>query len=116
MKNIELLYKTEDASTMLVYFYDVHAWKYDCKFWLVDGKWCTDLDGKIVVGELRKNEKELINKYDVIIKQHEKENQNYLAFYKCRKRTCICKSCEKYCDCGSCKGKINHCDKMQLKV
>lgn len=116
MKKVELLYRTEDVSQMLVYYYDVHAWMWDVKFWLVGDKWCTNLDGKNVVGELTEGQAKSIQKYTPIIEQHEKENQNWLAFQNCKKRTCICKSCVKFCNCCSCKGKINDCDEKQLKT
>lgn len=116
MKNSKLLYEFEEASRMLLYHYDVHAWEWDVKFWLVGNKWCTDLDGKNVVGELTEYQAECIQKYMPIIKQREKENRNWIAFQNCKKRTCICKSCIKICDCSSCKVKINDCDKKQLKV
>lgn len=116
MKKIELLHQIESASWMLDYYYDVHAWRWDVKFWLVGDKWCTNLDGENVVGELTEGQAEAIRRYTPIIEQHEKENQNWLTFQNCKKRTCICKSCVKFCNCGSCKGKINDCDKKQLKV
>lgn len=116
MLKVELLHKREEADRMHIYVYEVHSWLSDAKFWLVGDKWCTDLDGKNVVGELRDYEVELIRKYTPVIEQHEKENQNWLAFQKCRKRTCICKSCVKFCNCSSCKGKINDCDKKQLNT
>lgn len=115
MNKVELLYKTENVSRILSYYYDVHTWKWDAKFWLVDNKWCTDLAGKNTVGDLTDGQAESIRKFMPIIEQHEKENCNWIAFQNCRKRTCICKFCKKICNCSSCKGKINDCDKSNWK-
>ncbi len=111
MKIADLLHKSETASPMLVYHYDVHAWEYDCKFWLVNDKWCRDLDGKVVIARAQAGELELVSQFAPVIGQHEKENENWLAYQKCRKRTCICKSCSRFCHCASCKGKLVDCDK-----
>lgn len=108
---MKLLYQTEDINRILTYHYDVHAWRWDVKFWLVGNKWCSDLDGKNVVGELTDNQIKVIKKYMPIIEQHEKENCNWISFQKCRKKTCICKSCNKFCNCNNCNGKIVSCDK-----
>ena len=116
MRKIKLLYETEHINKMMSYYYDVHTWRYDVKFWLVGDKWCTNLDGQNIVGELEADQIEVIQNSLPIIEQHEKENKNWIAFQNCKKRTCICKSCVKFCNCGSCKGKINHCDEKQLNV
>lgn len=117
MKTVELLYRVENTSNrLLIYVYEKHAWMYDVKFWLVGNKWCTELDGKNVVGELREYQIEIIKEYTPIVEQHEKENENWLAFQNCRKRTCICKSCMKFCSCSSCKEKMSHCDKISKEV
>lgn len=110
MREIELLYKREYATEMLVYYYDVHAWRWDVKFWLVDNQWCTGLDGKNVVGDLTTNQADIIQKYASIIEQHEKENRSWIAFQNCRKRKCVCKSCDKFCKCDSCERKEVKCE------
>ncbi len=116
MKTVELLYRKEEANRMLIYDYKVHAWMWDAKFWLVGDKWCVEPNGEIIVGELRDDQVKDIREYIPIIEQHEKENQNWIAFQNCRKRTCVCKSCRKFCNCASCKGKINDCDQKLLNV
>lgn len=110
MKKVGLLYKTEYVAKMLVYYYDVHAWRWDVKFWLIGDKWCIDLEGKSVVGNLTTNQADIIQKYASIIEQHEKENRCWIAFQNCRKRTCICKSCDKFCKCDLCEGKKVKCE------
>lgn len=107
--NINIPYKTETLDKILVYHYDVHMWRYDCKYWLANGMWCTDIDGNNVVGKL--NEKDLydINAIQHIITEREIENKKYISWMKCRKRTCICKQCNKMCHCDGCNGKILDC-------
>ena len=51
---------------MLVYYYDVHAWRWDVKFWLIGDKWCIDLEGKSVVGNLTTNQADIIQKYAIL--------------------------------------------------
>lgn len=109
MKIVKLLYETEFINKILEYCYDVHSWRWDVKFWLVGNKWCTDLSGKNVVGELTISQIEMIQKYVPIIEQHEKENNNWIAFQNCKKRTCICKKCDKFCACGQCVEKKIKC-------
>jgi hypothetical protein len=113
MKSIDLLYENEYVSSMFAYRYKQHAWEYDCKFWIVDNKICTDLEGKHSIGELYEDQVKLIEEYEPIIKQREKENRNWIAFNQCRKRTCMCKQCNKFCNCADCTGKITDCNKIE---
>jgi hypothetical protein len=110
MKEIPFLHDKEEASTLLVYRYKSHAWEWDCKFWLVNDKWCARLDGTHPVGELDENQAKLIEEYTSIVEQREKENRNWIAFNQCRKRTCLCKSCDKFCSCNGCTEKITNCE------
>lgn len=114
MKQQKLLYKRDTFSRMLEYDYEVHAWEWDQKFWLVNNNWCTNLNGNVVVSENNEDRIEMIKKYTPIVEQHEKENRNWLAFINCRKRTCICKSCKKICRCDSCTGKLINCDMVEI--
>lgn len=117
----QLPYKTEVVSKILIYHYDQHRWQYDCKFWLSEDKsaWVQIIDGKEdIVGYLTDNMKRLINNYDPIIKKREQINAAYCKHQKCRKRSCICKSCNQYCFCGTCDAAIKICkvkEKMQEK-
>jgi hypothetical protein len=78
----------------------------------VGDKWCAKLDGTQPVGDLDKYQERLINQFAARIEQRERENKNWIAYNKCRKRTCICKkNCIQFCSCGECKGKITDCDR-----
>lgn len=110
MKEIELLYSYENISKMLEYDYKLHTWMYDAKFYLVGDEWRVGLKGPAC--SLESEVHHLRNITDVqlsIIKQREKENENWVAYQNCRKRTCICKQCDKVCDCGQCVEKKSKC-------
>lgn len=112
MKNINLPYKFDLFDLCIGYDYEKHLWVYDAKFYLVANKWCTDEKGKNSVSdELTKNQKEELDKYKPIVEKREKFNQSYLQHINCRKRTCICKKCQKFCYCYECNEKKIKCDK-----
>ena len=113
-KYVNLPYKSEDHF-MLVYDYSVHNWMYDSKFWLSKDKkhWCYVLHGEeVIVGDVNENTKNIMHKYETIIQERESINQSYLNHLQCRKRSCICKKCDMYCNCLACNDKaIKYCDK-----
>lgn len=111
---MDLPYKTETASRMLVYHYDIHRWKYDNKFWLSDDgeSWVQfiDEDGREdVVGKLMDGAKRTLKEYEPIIAERERINLAYSKHKTCRKRSCICKKCESYCYCDGCEYVIKTC-------
>lgn len=110
MKEIKLPHCMEEASPMLVYHYDKHLWQYDCKFWLVEDKWCAHEDGTHPVGFLQDEDRAKMRKVQDLIKAREIENTKYVRQIMCRKRTCACKNCNERCFCDICKGKILNCD------
>ena len=108
-----LPYKYE-GEFMLMYHYDVHRWRYDNKFWLSkDGTaWVQTIDGKEdIVGYVTEPVKELIKKWNPIIKKHETINRSFYEHKACRKRSCICKHCDSYCYCYGCDNIIKECKK-----
>ena len=112
--DMDLPYKTEIFSRMLVYHYDVHRWKYDNKFWLSDDgeSWVQIIDGKEdVVGKLPDNIKRALKKYTPIITERERINSAYSKHQKCRKKSCICKKCDSYCYCDRCSNAMKECKK-----
>lgn len=108
---MNLLYESEEASTLLIYRYEAHTWEWDCKFWIVGNKICADLEGKHPLGELDEEHIEMIEELTPIIEQREKENRNWIAFNKCRKKTCVCKDCMRLCNCEDCIKKKTVCDR-----
>ena len=110
MKNVRLLYEYDDIKSALLYNYKIHTWVWDAKFYLVGGEWRVGLDGPICSLESEVNHlRDVTDEYIATIEQHEKENKRWVAFQNCRKRTCICKQCDKFCDCGQCVEKKNKC-------
>lgn len=83
-----------------------------CKYWLINGKWCTNMEGNNVVGKLDEKDLQNINVVQNIIVEREIENKKYINWTKCRKRTCMCKQCSEKCYCDDCKGKILDCKRI----
>lgn len=107
-KKIELLYKTEQVDKMLTYVYGVNNWKYDNKYWLEEDNWCTP-EGTCV-GQLDDRDRKIMEMYQEIIEKKKMMNNNWIAFQICLKRTCLCKSCGKFCNCANCQKKVTECD------
>lgn len=98
------------VGNMYMYDYRIHKWIYDVKYYLNGNNWCMYLDGKSIIREAREQELEMVKLHQKIIEEHERENAAWLAHKQCRKRSCVCKKCEKYCHCYDCVEKINDCD------
>ena len=71
-----------------------------------------DLEGKDVVREARVQELDMLEKHQKIIDEHERENAAWLAHKQCRRRSCICKKCGRFCHCYNCNTKIRECDEV----
>lgn len=106
----DLIYKEERASTMMVYDYRIHRWCWDCKFYAVNGHWCVDTDGTCPIGEFTEKDLLIIETYKSIIQEREQLNKAFVKFNNCRRRSCICKQCNKRCHCADCTVKILRCD------
>lgn len=110
MKNIQLLYTWEEINYVLAYDYSRHLWSYDIKFYLIGDEWHVGLDGPIISLESEVHHLSgVTDEHRTIIEQREKENRNFIAFQNCRKRTCICKKCDKFCGCDECGEKKTEC-------
>ena len=96
--------------SVIGYEYSTHMWVYDVKFYLIGDNWCFDEEGKRVIRKIEEYELKIINKYRAIVEEHERENTAWLNHKQCRKRSCVCKKCEKYCHCYECEDKITLCD------
>lgn len=92
------------------YEYRTHKWIYDVKFYLNGDMWCLDEEGEKLLRKVEEDELKIIEQHKHIIEEHERENATWLAHKQCRKRSCVCKKCEKYCHCYDCVKKINECD------
>lgn len=104
------------VGNMYIYDYKIHKWIYDVKYYLNGDNWSIDLEGKDVVREAREQELKMVEKHKKIIDECERENTAWLAHEQCRKRSCACKKCEKYCHCYNCDTKISKCAEFaQLK-
>lgn len=97
---------------MYTYDYRIHKWIYDVKYYLNDNNWCMDQEGKDIIREAREQELEMVRLHQEIIDKQERENAAWLAHKKCRKQSCVCKRCEKYCYCYDCAGKISSCSNL----
>lgn len=109
--NKEFPNKFDCFGFVLGYDYMVHKWVYDVKYYLNDNNWCLDSEGKIVLRQVTERELKLIEQHQDIIDQHERENAAWMKHHKCRKRSCVCKKCEKYCHCYDCVDRISSCEK-----
>lgn len=110
MKNVELLYRWEKVDRMLAYDYKLHLWFYDVKLYLIGDEWHIDLNGPVVSLESEVHHlRSVTDEHIALIKQREQENKNWAAFQNCRKRTCVCKKCVKFCNCGQCVEKKTKC-------
>lgn len=92
------------------YDYRIHMWVYDVKFYLNGNHWCLDENGKQPLRKVEEYELKIMRKHMHIIEEHERENAAWLAHKQCRKRSCVCKKCEKYCHCYDCAEKVISCD------
>lgn len=110
MKNINPPNTFDYFGSVFGYDYQIHKWVYDVKFYLCRNHWCFDKERKRKCRTIDENELKIIDKYNGVIEEHEKENAAWLAHKQCRKRSCVCKKCEKYCHCYDCVEKINECD------
>lgn len=98
---------------ILNYDYILHKWTYDAKYYLNGNDWCCTPDGNITVRRITEKELKRIERYKGVIEECERENTAWTNHKQCRKRSCICKKCEKYCHCYECMNKINACDKLE---
>lgn len=109
--NINDIPNTFDCfNSVLGYSYRLHMWIWDVKFYLVDNNWCFDPEGENIIRQIDERELKEIEKYKHFIEEHEKENISWTNHKQCRKRSCVCKKCKKYCHCYDCKNRISECD------
>ena len=97
---------------VLGYDYQLHMWIYDVKYYLIDNNWYFDPEGKEFLREISDRELKSIERHKNVIEEHERENTAWLNHKKCRKISCVCKRCEKYCHCYDCIDKIVICDNV----
>ena len=97
---------------VLGYDYRVHKWVYDVKYYLNDNNWCLDPEGKMIFRQVTERELKSIERHQNIIDEHERKNVAWIKHKQCKKRSCICKKCEKYCYCYNCVDKIISCKKI----
>ena len=97
---------------VLGYDFKRHKWEYDVKFYLVGNNWCRDPEGESVFREVTEREQKTIKQYMPIVEAHEKENAAWLAQKHCRKRSCVCKKCEKSCHCSDCTNPFTECNNV----
>lgn len=102
--------KFDVFSTVLCYEYEIHKWIYDIKYYRNGNNWCLDPEGKMILREVTERELKAMEQLQNVVDEREKENAAWLAHKQCRKRSCVCKKCEKYCHCYDCVDKITSCE------
>lgn len=102
------------VGNMYTYDHRIHKWIYDMKYYLNGNNWCMYLDGKGIIREAREQELEMVKLHQKIIEEHERENTAWFANKQCRKRSCVCKKCERYCHCHDCVEKISSCKNYMI--
>lgn len=110
VENMGMPHTFDCFGSVLGYEYRTHKWIYDVKFYLNGNMWCLDEKGKKPLRKIEENELKIIEQRKHIVEEHERENAAWLAHKQCRKRSCVCKKCEKYCHCYDCVKKIGLCD------
>ena len=48
-----------------------------------------------------------------VVEHREDENAAFLKHITCKKRSCVCKTCEKFCNCKDCVEKISVCNNAE---
>ena len=97
----------------IVYDYHIHKWVYNVKYYLNGDDWCLDPEGTTILRKINERELGWIEKYKDLIEERERENVAWINQKQCRKRSFVCKKCEKYYHCYGCVDKINVCDFVQ---
>ena len=112
MKKESVIYKFEAFTPMLGYNYIIHKWAYDCKYYLKDGYWCSEDDRKLFP-QTENNRRMIEEEYQRIVDTKEKANKAYQNNMYCKRRSCVCKKCQKYCHCYDCTDRFLQCDNQE---
>jgi len=86
------------GNRMLEYDFDNHVWMWDCKFYLKDKCWYNQWTDKLA-GDLDEKQQSIIANSIEDVLTIEKQHQISEQLQKCRKRRCLCKTCEKIMVC-----------------
>ena len=109
-KNIMLPHKYDIFDSCFGYDYEKHLWIWDVKYYLIEKNWCGDDKGNFIIGEISDKQEKTIEKLMPVVKQREDENEAFLKHITCKKRSCVCKTCKKICNCKDCVEKISVCN------
>ena len=105
--------KFDALGLVLGYDYILHKWVYDVKYYLNGNNWCLDPEGENILREINDQETKIIARHQHTIIERERENAAWSNHKRCRKRSCICKKCDKYCHCYECTNKIDICNQVK---
>ena len=107
---MEMPHKLDCFDSIFCYDYRIHKLGYDVKCYLNDNNWCFDKEGKRIIRQITEQELKILDRYKDTVEKHERDNISWINHKQCRKRSCICKKCERCCHCYECVNKITTCN------